>query len=137
MADLPPLRTACGPHALAAIADAVKSAWSAHAWVPEQIRSQIEIAVAEIVANIVEHAGRIQAATVEMQMRVLPNHVEIAFTDTGAEADIDLDEVRMPEELAEGGRGLAIAKAVLDQVAYHRTELGNHWTLVSRPFRAG
>lgn len=94
----------------------------------------MEMAVAEIVANIVEHAGRIQAATVEMQMRVLPDHVEVAFTDTGAEAEIDLDEVRMPEELAEGGRGLAIAKAVLERVAYHRTELGNHWTLVSRPF---
>ncbi len=136
MADPTTLRTACGPQALAAIADALKAAWSANAWIPEPIRRQIDIAVAEIAANIVEHAGRIQAATVEMRMEIFPDHVEVAFTDTGVEADIDLDDVRMPGELAEGGRGLAIAKAVLDRVAYHRSELGNQWTLISRSFRA-
>ncbi len=135
MADLPILRTVCGPKALEAIVDAVRAAWSANPWVPETIRSQVEIAVAEIAANIVEHAGRFHSATVEMRMRIHPDHVNIAFTDTGVPADIDLDNVQMPDELAERGRGLALAKAVLAHLGYSRSELGNHWTLISRIFR--
>lgn len=134
MVDEPILRTACGPNALATIVDAVKAAWAANTWVPEGIRNQVDIAVAEIAANIVEHAGRIHAATVEMRMRILPDHVEVAFTDDGDGVDVNLDGVQMPGQLAERGRGLAIAQAVLDQLAYHRSELGNHWTLVSRAF---
>ncbi len=134
MVDEPTLRTTCGPNALTAIVDAVKAGWAANTWVPEGIRSQVDIAVAEIAANIVEHAGRIHAATVEMRMRILPDHVEVAFTDDGEDADVDLDRVLMPGQFAERGRGLAIAQAVLEQLAYHRSELGNHWTLISRAF---
>ena len=133
--DVPILRTVCGPTALTAIVDAVKAAWASNTWVPETIRTQVDLAVAEIAANIVEHTGRIRAATVEMQMRILPDHVEVLFTDTGDEAEVDLDNVQMPDELAEHGRGLAIAQAVLAQLSYTRTELNNHWTLVSRTFR--
>lgn len=134
MAETPILNTSCGPNALAAIADALKAAWASAAWVPANVRSQIEIAVAEIAANIIEHAGRIHAATVQMQMRILPTHVEVAFTDDGDLAEVDLDAVQMPDELAERGRGLAMAKSLLAQLVYRRSETGNHWTLVSRPF---
>lgn len=132
---MPALRTVCGPHALAAIADAVTEVWACNTGIPETIRRQVDMAVAEIAANIVEHAGRVPAATVEMQMTVHPDHVEIAFTDTGVQATVDLDNVQMPDELAERGRGLPLAKAVLAQLVYQRSDLGNHWTLVSRPFR--
>lgn len=134
MAEIPILRTVCGPNALTAIADAVMAAWAWNPWIPEMIRRQVDIAVAEIAANIVEHAGRVHAATVEMQMKLHPDHVEIAFTDNGVRADVDLGGAQMPDELAESGRGLPIAKAVLADLAYHRSELGNHWTLVSRAF---
>lgn len=134
LAETPILKTSCGPNALAVIADALKAAWASATWVPESVRNQIEIAVAEIAANIIEHAGRIHAATVQMQMRVLPNHVEVAFTDDGEHPGIDLDAVQMPDELAERGRGLAMAKSLLAQLVYSRSEVGNHWTLVSRPF---
>lgn len=134
--DLPILRAACGPNALAAIADALNEAWSAASWVPTTIRSQVEIAVGEIAANIIEHAGRIQTATMEMQMQILGDHVEVAFTDTRIQAQIDLNGIHMPDELAERGRGLAIAKTVLAQLDYSRSELGNHWTLISQTFNA-
>ena len=133
--DIPILRTVCGPNALTAIVDAVTAVWAWNTWIPETIRNQVDIAVAEIAANIVEHAGSVTAATVEMRITVHPDQVEIAFTDTGVQADIDLDNVQMPDELAERGRGLPLAKAVLAQLAYHRSERDNHWTLVSRAFR--
>lgn len=136
MADTPILRTTCGPDALTAIADALGAAWASATWVPDGVRNQIDIAAAEIAANIVEHTGCIHAATVQMQMemQILASHVEVAFTDDGDQPDIDLDAVRMPDEFAERGRGLAMAKALLAQLVYRRSEAGNHWTLVSRPF---
>jgi serine/threonine-protein kinase RsbW len=135
VAETPILRTNLGPNALTAVADALSGAWASATWVPDAIRNQIDMAVAEIAANIVEHATRIHAATVQMQMRIFPNHVEVDFTDDGEQPDIDLDAVQMPDELAERGRGLAIAKALLAQLVYTRSEAGNHWRLVSRPFR--
>jgi serine/threonine-protein kinase RsbW len=38
----------------------------------------------------------------------------------------------LPDELAESGRGPAIALGVLDELSYRRDKSGNHWTLVSR-----
>lgn len=134
MVDIPILRAASGPEALTAIVDAVKAEWSRHTWVPAPIRDQVEIAVAEIAANIVEHTGRFPAATVEMEMKVLNDRVEVTFTDTGDPADVDVDGAQMPDELAERGRGLAMARALLDRLSYTRSELGNQWTLVSRAF---
>jgi serine/threonine-protein kinase RsbW len=40
----------------------------------------------------------------------------------------------MPDEVAERGRGLAMAQAALRLLAYFRDELGNHWRLVSKAF---
>lgn len=136
MVDLPILRAACGPHALAAINDALNEAWRVASWVPATIRSHIEIAVSEIAANIIEHAGHTQSAMVEMRLRILGDHVEVTFTDTGMQAQIDLDEIHMPDELAERGRGLAIARTVLAKLDYSHSERGNHWTLVSQTFHA-
>jgi anti-sigma regulatory factor (Ser/Thr protein kinase) len=41
--------------------------------------------------------------------------------------------LEMPDPMAERGRGLALAQAVLEELNYRRTHL-NHWTLVSKPF---
>ena len=51
------------------------------------------------------------------------------FTDEGDPADVDLTTVTMPDAMAERGRGLALAKACLDQLTYRRDSTGNHWTL--------
>ena len=40
----------------------------------------------------------------------------------------------MPEPMAERGRGLAMALALLDRLAYRSDESGNHWTLISKRF---
>ena len=43
----------------------------------------------------------------------------------------------MPDPMAERGRGLAMAQALLDELAYRCDETGNHWMLVSRRFAQG
>jgi serine/threonine-protein kinase RsbW len=91
------------------------------------------IAAGEIGANIVEHASGGRAIRIWMDIEVSPSQVHVSFTDEGDPAQIDLDAVSMPDEAAERGRGLALAQAVLERLAYSRTEL-NHWLLVSKRF---
>ena len=67
-----------------------------------------------------------------MEVQLSPDAVRITVTDDGQSAPLDLSRVAMPDEMAERGRGLAIAIRVLDELSYHRDSDGNHWTLVHR-----
>lgn len=125
------LDTVIGSGTLNEISGLLEQAWSSNSHVPDDVRVQVGIAVGEIGANIVEYAGR--PARMRMEVCVRPNEVEVTFTDDGAPVMVDLASVRMPNELAESGRGLALAQAVLEQLNYCR-DLVNRWTLVSKQF---
>jgi len=122
-----------GQDALGEIEQLLVSAWSAHPHIPELIRTQIAIATGEIGANILEHATAGHLLRVAMEVRVLANEVWVEFTDNGGPLHVDLDAVSLPDDMAERGRGLPLAKAVLDRLIYERDAL-NHWTLVSKRF---
>ncbi|MDX5452822.1 MAG: ATP-binding protein [Rhodococcus sp. (in: high G+C Gram-positive bacteria)] len=93
-------------------------------------RFPFEIAVAEIAANIIEHAALGQAVSMSLQLRALPERLEAEFTDEGRPARVDLEAVELPDALAERGRGLAIARAALDELSYRRRGGVNRWILV-------
>lgn len=120
-----------GPAALEQIHGALEAFWRRNEHVPEHIRNEISIATGEIAANILEHA---RAVTMWMELRARPDAVEIEFTDAGDPVDVDLAATSMPDEMAERGRGLALARAALRLLHYFRDELGNHWQLVSNAF---
>lgn len=122
-----------GPEALAEIERLLANAWSAHPHVPEIIRTQVAIATAEIGANIVEHASAGRLSRLAMVIRVLADQVWVEFTDNGGPLRVDLNSVSLPDDMAERGRGLSLAKAVLDRLIYQR-DVMNHWTLVSKHF---
>jgi serine/threonine-protein kinase RsbW len=107
-----------------------------HDQVPFAIRTQMGIAVAEIVANIVEHGGADrQLLQIEMQITVQSDHVLVVLIDDGNEAHVDLGSACMPEDvLAERGRGLAMATLVLYRLTYQREAGANYWTMASHPF---
>ena len=67
-----------------------------------------------------------------MEGQVLADGIRIMFTDDGLPARVDLSHTTMPDEMAERGRGLAIASRVLDELSYRRDSDGNHWTLLRR-----
>ncbi len=92
-----------------------------------------ESAVAEIGANVLVH-GRQEGpadAPVEYQLR-LDGHMALAtFTDHGAALHNQLSRA-MPDPASERGRGLAIARQVLDELGYEREGDVNRWRLVKR-----
>jgi serine/threonine-protein kinase RsbW len=94
--------------------------------------AEIVSAFAEIYNNIVLHAyGRREGETIEISIHIGDGHLTIEIRDTG----IAFDPSTVPEpdldSLPEGGMGLHIARAMLDEMAY---EPGppNLWRLTKR-----
>jgi serine/threonine-protein kinase RsbW len=92
-----------------------------------------ESAVAEIGANVLTHGRRDGPvdAPVEYRLR-LEGHLALAtFVDRGPAVHNHLTRA-MPDPLSEAGRGLAIARQVLDELGYEREGEINTWRLVKR-----
>lgn len=92
-----------------------------------------ESALAEIGANVLTHGRREGPpdAPVEFKLR-LEGHMAMAtFTDRGPPLHNHLTRA-MPEPSSESGRGLAIARQVLDELGYERDGDINTWRLVKR-----
>lgn len=127
------LETVAGPQTLGDIEAALEKTWSAHPHVPPTVRMHMGIAAGEIGANIVEHAARDGSVWIWMDIEVHPGMVRVEFTDNGVPAQVDLETVVLPDDMAERGRGLALARTCLGNLAYSRTDV-NRWTLISKPF---
>ena len=127
--------TVTGPGTLDEIHAALDEFWLAHPQVPERIRLGIGIAVAEIAANVIEHAGRGKSIGLRMEVKAVADVVEIIFIDDGWEAQLDLTMAHLPGDMAERSRGLALAQSVLDELSYCRSDGANRWTLTSERFR--
>ena len=125
--SLPP-GTAARPEVLESVHELLERAWAAHSDVSAADRMCVETALVEVAANIVEHAGGSELA---LDVEIHPDRVQAAFRDTGAAFEGDLDAAGLPDdELSERGRGLALARALLDEVRYERVEGTNRWWLV-------
>jgi serine/threonine-protein kinase RsbW len=128
------VETPHGPNALQKFRKTLTAIWVAHPEVPASIRTEIGIASGEIAANIIEHSGKNRSGQIRMEVLIQTGQVRVRFFDDGLKLDVDLDSVRLPHEMAERGRGLAIARAVLNQLHYASTGQWNCWTLISERF---
>ena len=126
-----------GPQVLEEAEAALGREWAVHERVPRAVRIQLGIAVAEIVANTIEHgsAGR-HLVHIQMRISFEPGCVRIMLIDDGNEFHADVNTVAMPEGLAERGRGLAMARLALDGLVYQRLGVANCWLLTSKPIPA-
>ena len=95
----------------------------------ERWRMMFEIAVAEVTANILEHALPPQ---ITLTLRAVDGSVSADFLDTGTGWSGQREPRGVVDELAERGRGLTIAHVAVDEVAYERLGEVNHWRLVKR-----
>ena len=103
---------------------------------PQKALYQIEVAIEEILVNIVSYAGLSDADGVEVRCEVLddPLRVIVQFLDGGvpfdplAKADPDITPEAIMER--EGGLGIFMVKKMMDDVSYVYEDGKNTLTLV-------
>jgi serine/threonine-protein kinase RsbW len=117
------------PEGLDVVQDRLAAFWSHDETVSPADRMRFELAVAEVVANIVEHAFVLDAdrrgRMLTVALTLSPDQVEAVLSDNGVPAAIDLGAVTMPDEDATSGRGLARTDHTVDEGGYERADVGN------------
>lgn len=129
------------PEVLEVVHSMLAQLWArADTW-DQRDRTRFELAVIEVLGNVVEHAYAHDTASgrrFDITLVADDEHVVASLADNGLPVALDLSGVALPEdELAESGRGLALATAALDDLRYERVEGRNHWTLECRRGSAG
>ncbi|GAB3038543.1 anti-sigma regulatory factor [Nocardioides flavus (ex Wang et al. 2016)] len=124
------------PESLDLVQDRLESWLADHDGVSVTDRTRFEMALVEIVANVVEHAFALDADVrgrlLTVELRLTRELLEARLSDNGLPAALDLGAVTMPDEDATSGRGLALAVAAVDELTYDRVDGCNHWRLVCR-----
>ena len=129
------LRCAGTPEFLDAVHDLLAALWEGAPDVGAADRMLFETALVEIVGNLVEHArtAEDEPVTVELELAVEPLRGRARLQDDGVWPPPEATDVSgavLPEdEMAEDGRGLAMA-AALAEVTHARIAGGNVWTVV-------
>jgi serine/threonine-protein kinase RsbW len=108
---------------------------------PQRWRDEFSLAVAEVAANIIQHAHAPDPPLVEFTLRLehAPDHLTAHFVDGGIVATPP-DKPVMPsvtvavEELGERGRGLALVQLVADRFHYQRTASGENVWVIAKHF---
>ena len=105
--------------------------------VTDRWKLEFDTALSEICANIIKHAfaESPQLGTMLLHLRLFNNRIEVEIIDDGAlfnEESRTGDPALGPDaDLPESGRGLLVARALLDTLHYQRSqESKNHWLLV-------
>jgi len=98
---------------------------------PEQVRGGFELAVVEVVTNVVMHSSDDRPVRVELAVRSTEDGLEAVVTDDAPPAAVDIDGAAMPdpEDLGESGRGLALVTLLVDRFEHAALPDGNRWLL--------
>jgi len=84
----------------------------------EIVLADLKLAVTEVCGNAVQHAYTDDPGVVRIVFQVEPEAIEVSVEDEGAGAGFpDVDESAMIDGPVESGLGLAIVRAVMDEVA--------------------
>jgi serine/threonine-protein kinase RsbW len=83
----------------------------------DELLADLKLALTEAASNSVRHAyaGDDHAGVVEISYELLPDRLVIEVTDEG-EGFEPADAEGLPQELSEGGLGIAIIRAIADDV---------------------
>jgi sigma-B regulation protein RsbU (phosphoserine phosphatase) len=104
-----------------------------NAHILEPVISACELAFHELLTNLVDHAyNGDTTGQISVFLSLEPNRIVMETRDFGIRAELDLANISMPDplDLAEGGYGMAIIKAQVDEVLYYSEGGQNVWRLI-------
>jgi serine/threonine-protein kinase RsbW len=120
------------PECLDAIHDLLHRLWNATTGVGDTDRAMFATAVLEIANNIVTHNGPDSTVVLSLTVTAESGVLRAELRDDGSPAVVDTEMVTLPDDFAESGRGLALARMALDDFRYERTQEQNRWQLARR-----
>lgn len=123
------LDLACPPDDVTAVHTFLASVWDAEPTVASEDRMALELALVELTSNVIEHGAGGNGVSCSLRLDVGADAVEADLTDGGVPVPIDPSDARLPDALAEGGRGLALVQMVVDDLRYERVADRNRWTV--------
>lgn len=126
------LRHAVEPALLFAVHQLLLGIWDAEHDMDPLDRATFATAVAELVANLVEHADG--ATTAVVRVDVHADRIEGELRDDGAALAPDvIQSAALPDDPhAESGRGLVFAREAVHVLRYDRIGDENRWLIVRR-----
>jgi serine/threonine-protein kinase RsbW len=83
---------------------------------PEDVLADLKLALTEACTNSVRHAYDGGEGMVEIRYELHHDRLVVEVTDTGEGFDHDAVEPEEPDELSEGGLGIAIIRALADEL---------------------
>lgn len=107
---------------------------------PEPPKNDIEMAVDEAVANVLEHAAMPVGATIDLKLYRDAEHVRIIVSNDGVAFDgnerpaVDLE--RHVEEHRTGGLGIFLMQQLMDLVMFRTTREGRQEVVMVKHLRA-
>ena len=113
------------------VSAAIDALAAQQAW-PERILMQVQVAVDEIVSNVIKYAWPEGGAhEISIDLCADETRITVEVVDDGRGFDPSI--ARAPAQSAParpGGRGLDITRQLVDDIAYHRRDGRNRTTIV-------
>ena len=109
--------------------DRVRRDWTA---VDSNDFDLLETAIIELAGNVALHGRPAGATDVTLSISVRDSALEATLVDAGRAFPVDLDQAELPPEMDEVGRGIAIARLAVDELAYEHDHGQNVWRLSRR-----
>ncbi|HEY9637179.1 MAG TPA: anti-sigma regulatory factor [Coleofasciculaceae cyanobacterium] len=108
--------------------------------IPKKVWLQCQLALAEGFTNAVRHAhkGLSTDVPIEIEVTLYPQRIEMRIWDHGAPFDLEQRIQNLDQKLdnlAGGGRGIAILQKIADQLSYARTEDNRNCLLVVKHYQ--
>jgi serine/threonine-protein kinase RsbW len=127
-------RMSIPPDGLDTVHGVLAAVWQSAPGIQVEDRFRFETAIIELAANVIRYAAKNRDVTCVLAVDTSPERIEAVLEDTGDEADVDIAGRKMPdpEELAESGRGIALVKALVDELHYDRDNGTNRWRISRR-----
>lgn len=113
------------PEVLARAERALDGVWRAVPSVPSDRRSALDLAVSEVLSNVLVHGEG--ASVIDVEISATAAGVDVTIQDDGPPFPAGVPD--LPGLAAEGGRGIALVAAVLDRWSFERHGERNVWRL--------
>jgi len=104
--------------------------------IPQELKDDLVLAIAEAAQNIVKHAYNGEKTTDKMKVKILfkENEIEIGFFDTGLPVVPENIQHRKLDDIKPGGLGTFFIKQIMDEAVFKKDKKGwvNHLVLTKK-----